>query len=51
MPEDKGKWALEFNFESKRFCVLASQIFIFSCVRLSKATLHCMEANLETEKK
>lgn len=40
---------LEFNFESKRFCVLASQIFIFFCLRLSKTALHCMETNLETE--
>jgi len=29
--------------------VLASQIFIFSCVRLSKTALYCMETNLETE--
>jgi hypothetical protein len=47
----EGKWALEFNFESKRFCVLASQILIFSRVDLTKTALRCMEINRETENK
>jgi hypothetical protein len=29
--------------------VLARQILIFSCARLSKTALHCMETDLEKE--